>query len=65
MLRLALAVLAVAIAISMIALVMRGIAREFGASGGLSAVTTGGTMQQVAFFMLLALIVYGSLSGAS
>ncbi len=63
--RLAIAVIAVAIAISLVALVTRSIARGVENRGGLSAVTTGGTMQKIAFFMLLALIVYVSVSGAS
>ena len=63
--RLALAVIAVAIVTAVIAFVMRGIAREFESRGGLAAMTTGGTMQKVAFFLLLALILYVSVSGAS
>lgn len=63
--RLALAVIAVAIVTAVIALVMRSIARGFENRGGLAAMTTGGTMQKVAFFLLLALILYVSVSGAA
>lgn len=63
--RLALAILAVSIAITLIAFVMRGVSRRFEQKGGLAAVTTGGMMQKVAFFMLLCLIVYVSVSGAN
>ena len=62
--RLALAILAVSIAITLIAYVMRGVVRRVDETGGLSAMTTGGMMQKVAFFMLLCLIVYVSVSGA-
>ena len=63
--RLALAVIAIAIVVAVIALVMRSIAREVENRGGLAELTTGGTMQKVAFFMLLCLIAYVSISGAS
>lgn len=63
--RLALALLAVSIAITLIAYVIRGVTRRVEQRGGLSAMTTGGMMQKVAFFMLLCLIVYVSVSGAS
>lgn len=63
--RLALALLAVSIAIALIAYVMRDVTRRIEQKGGLSAMTTGGMMQKVAFFMLLCLIVYVSVSGAS
>ena len=63
--RLALALLAVSIAIALIAYVMNGVTRRIEAKGGLSAMTTGGMMQKVAFFMLLCLIAYVSVSGAS
>ncbi len=63
--RLALALLAVSIAIALIAYVTRDVSRWFEQKGGLSAMTTGGMMQKVAFFMLLCLIVYVSVSGAS
>lgn len=62
--RLVLALLAVSIAITLIAFVMRGVTRRIEQNGGLSALTTGGMMQRVAFFMLLCLIVYVSVRGA-
>ena len=63
--RLALALLFVSIAITLIAFLMRSLTRRVENSGGFSAMTTGGMMQKVAFFMLLCLIVYVSVSGAS
>lgn len=65
MARLAIALLAVSIAITLLALLIRHMTRQFEAKGGLSVMTTGGMMQKVAFFMLLCLIVYVSVSGAS
>ncbi len=62
--RLALAILAVSVAITLIAFLVRGVTRRVEQRGGLSAVTTGGMMQRIAFFMLLCLIVYVSVSGA-
>ena len=63
--RLALAVLAVAIVAALIALLTRSVARRVEDRGGVSAMTTGGMMQKVAFFLLLCLIIYVSVSGAS
>lgn len=63
--RLALALLFVSIAITLIAFLTRRLTRRVENSGGLSAMTTGGMMQKLAFFMLLCLIVYVSVSGAS
>ena len=63
--RLALAILVAVIAATAIALLMRSVARTFERSGGVSAITTGGMMQKVAFFLLLCLIIYVSVSGAS
>jgi hypothetical protein len=61
--RLALALLAVTVAIVLIAYLMRSVTRQIEQKGGLTAMTTGGMMQKVAFFMLLCLIVYVSVSG--
>ena len=47
------------------AYLMRRVTREFEHRGGLSQMTTGGMMQKLAFFMLLCLIVYVSVSGAT
>ena len=63
--RLALAILAVAIAAALIALLMRSAARSFERMGGVSSITTGGVMQKVALFLLLCLIIYVAVSGAS
>jgi hypothetical protein len=63
--RLALAIIAVAIVTSLIALLARSVARSFEDKDGLSAVATGDTMQKAAFFVLLCLILYVSVSGAS
>ena len=63
--RLALAILVAVIAATAIALLMRSAARAFERSGGVSGITTGGMMQKVAFFLLLCLIIYVSVSGAS
>ena len=63
--RLALTVLVVAIAAAVIALLTRSVARSFEQRGGVSAMTAGGMMQKVSFFLLLCLIIYVSISGAS
>ena len=63
--RLALAVLAVASATALIALLTRSVVRTVEDRGGVSVMTTGGLMQKVAFFLLLCLIIYVSVSGAS
>ena len=63
--RLALAVIVIAILVSLVAILTRGIALAVEERGGLSQLTTGGTMQKVAFFLLLALILYVSLNGAA
>lgn len=61
--RLALAILAVAIAMTLIAFLARSVTQRAQAKGGLSLLTTGGMMQKLAFFMLLCLIVYVSVGG--
>lgn len=61
--RLALAILAVAIAMTLIAVLARSVTQHAQAKGGLSLLTTGGMMQKLAFFMLLCLIVYVSVGG--
>ena len=63
--RLALAVIVVAIVTALAAVLLRGIAGAVENQGGFSRMTTGGTMQKLAFFLLLALIVYVSVSGAT
>ena len=63
--RLAFAVLAVAVAAALVVFLARSAARSVENRGGLSALTTGGTMQKIAFFLLLCLIVYVSVTGAA
>lgn len=63
--RLVLAVLAVAIVSVLVAHIVRSLARGIDDKGGVSALTTGGTMQKVAFFLLLCLIVYVSATGVT
>lgn len=63
--RLALAIIAVAIVAGIAALVVRAAARGIERAGGSAAVTTGSAMQKAAFFLLLCLILYVSVNGAS
>lgn len=63
--RLALLIIVAAFVAGLSVYLMRRVARGFEQRGGLSAMTTGGMMQKLAFFMLLCLIVYVSVSGAT
>lgn len=63
--RLALAIIAVAIVAGMAAVLVRAAARGIERASGSDALTTGDTMQKAAFFLLLCLILYVSLNGAS
>ncbi len=63
--RLALLIIVAALVAMLSAFLMRRVAQKFEQRGGLHAMTTGGMMQKVAFFMLLCLIVYVSISGAT
>ena len=63
--RLALLIFIAAFVAAISVFLMRRAARGFEQRGGLSAMTTGGMMQKIAFFMLLCLIVYVSVSGAT
>ena len=63
--RLALAIIVVAIVTGLTALLARSVARSFEDKDGISAVATGDNMQKAAFFLLLGLILYVSVSGAS
>ncbi len=65
MLRVVLATLFVAAIVAVGAILMRGAARYFEAAGSPSRATSGGNMQRVAFFLLLALMVYAILSGSA
>ncbi len=66
--RFVLAVLVLAIAVALIAVVLRGAARFFendhiDTDGGVRA--TRGTMQKISFFLLLILMAYVAMSGTS
>lgn len=63
--RLALAFIAVAIVIGLTAFLLRGAASAMERLGTHPAIATGGTMQKAAFFLLLCLIMYVSVSGGS
>ena len=63
--RLVLAVLFLAIVAGLVALLFRGAKEMADRTGGTAAFTTGGSMQRVAFFLLLCLMIYVSVSGAS
>ena len=63
--RLALAIIFVAVVASLIALLARSVARRLEDRGEASAVATGDNMQKAAFFLLLCLILYVSVGGAS
>ncbi|MCG6884231.1 MAG: hypothetical protein LJE62_10810 [Silicimonas sp.] len=63
--RFALALIAAAIVAGIAALLIRGAARGVARAGGTDALTSGGTMQKAAFFLLLCLILYVSVSGGS
>ncbi len=63
--RFALALIAAAIVAGIAALLIRGAARSVARAGGTDALASGGTMQKAAFFLLLCLILYVSVSGGS
>ena len=63
--RLALAILLVAIVIGLSAFLIRKAAQAVDSLGNNPAIATGGTMQKAAFFLLLCLIMYVSVSGGS
>jgi hypothetical protein len=63
--RLILAILLVALAAAALAFVASRIARAVSPSDGSSPVATRSSMQKIAFFLLLCLIIYVSMSGAS
>jgi cytochrome b len=65
MTRLFLALAIVAFLAAILALVTKGVLRASERRGGIDALTTGGAMQKAAFFLLLCLILYVSVSGAS
>ena len=47
------------------AIALRSILGAYQRHGGVASLTTGGAMQKAAFFLLLCLILYVSVSGAS
>ena len=63
--RFALAIIAVAIIAGIAAFAVRWAARGIERAGGSAALTTGSSMQKAAFFLLLCLILYVSVNGAS
>lgn len=65
MYRVALAILAAAILVAVSAVLFRAAARAIERAGTSPAIATGGTMQKAAFFLLLCLIMYVSVTGGS
>ena len=63
--RLVLAIAVVAILAAVFAMALKALAKASERRGGVDALTTGGAMQKAAFFLLLCLILYVSVSGAS
>ncbi len=63
--RFALALIAAVVVVGMTVVLVKSAAQTFERAGGIDALTTGGTMQKAAFFLLLCLIMYVSVSGAS
>ena len=63
--RFALAFIVAAIVVGITAVVVKSAAEAVERVGGSDAIAKGGTMQKAAFFLLLCLIMYVSLSGAS
>jgi len=63
--RIALALIAAAIVAGIAALLLKSAARGIARVGGTDALTSGGPMQKAAFFLLLCLILYVSVSGGS
>lgn len=63
--RLVLAVLFLALAAGAVAFLLRSLSRVVKRSGDLDAIDAEGSMPRLSFFLLLCLMVYVSLSGAS
>ncbi len=63
--RIALAILAVAIVIGLSAFLIRSAVKTVERVGTTPAIASGGMMQKAAFFLLLCLIMYVSVSGGS
>lgn len=63
--RFALALIAAVVVVGLATVLLKSAARSFERAGGTDALTSGGSMQKVAFFLLLCLIMYVSVSGAA
>lgn len=63
--RVVLAIILAALAVAAAAFVVRSAARAMERATTSDAIATGGTMQKLAFFVLLCLILYVSISGAT
>lgn len=63
--RIALALIAAVIFVGLTAFLVRSAAQAVQKVGDSDAIAKGGTMQKAAFFLLLCLILYVSISGAS
>lgn len=63
--RFALALIAAVVVVGLVTVLLRSAVRSFERAGGTEALTTGGAMQKAAFFLLLCLIMYVSVSGGS
>ena len=63
--RFALALIVAAILVGLTVVLLRSAARSFERAGGTAALTSGGAMQKAAFFVLLCLILYVSISGGA
>ena len=63
--RFALALFFALAVVALVAAILRGVGRSTERRGGMAALTTGTAMQKAAFILLLCLIFYVSVSGAS
>ena len=63
--RFVLALIAAVIVVGLVAVLVKGAARSIERVGESDALTSGGTMQKAAFFLLLCFIMYVSVSGGS
>ncbi len=62
--RFVLAAIFVAVVVAIGAVLLKGAARVFDGDAGMSTRLSGNPMQKVAFFLLIALMIYVSMSGA-
>lgn len=63
--RLALALIVAVVIVGLTVVLVRGAREQFERAGGIDALKSGATMQKAAFFLLLCLIMYVSVTGAS